>query len=230
MPSVFNHEGHELADSVEIANAFNTYFANIGKNLSSQIDQSDTNADYKLYLTSPTAEKMQEEVHVLKTEYRKLRDENVILKNQTNNIESYSRRDNLIIYGVTEPKNESPSQCEKLVKQSFVTHLNLTDLEAGNIEFVRCHRLYSNRKNAVKPVIVRFKNFNDRETGGCVNRRFETGTLTKVKISLNQLPITEGNCFLCLQRQENSPTLINAQCPSNLMCYTSEGTSIQLIH
>ena len=29
MPSVFNHEGHELADSVEIANAFNTYFANI---------------------------------------------------------------------------------------------------------------------------------------------------------------------------------------------------------
>ena len=31
MPSVFNHEGHELADSVEIANAFNTYFANIGK-------------------------------------------------------------------------------------------------------------------------------------------------------------------------------------------------------
>ena len=58
MPSVFNHEGHELADSVEIANAFNTYFANIGKNLSSQIDQSDTNADYKLYLTSPTEEKM----------------------------------------------------------------------------------------------------------------------------------------------------------------------------
>ena len=45
-----------------------------------------------------------------------------------------------------------------------MTHLNLTDQEAGNIEFVRCHRLYSNRKNSVKPVIVRFKNFNDRET------------------------------------------------------------------
>ena len=53
MPSVFNHEGHELADSVEIANAFNTYFANIGKKQSYQIDQSDANADYKLYLTSP---------------------------------------------------------------------------------------------------------------------------------------------------------------------------------
>ena len=31
MPFVFNHVGHELADSIEIANAFNTYFANIGE-------------------------------------------------------------------------------------------------------------------------------------------------------------------------------------------------------
>ena len=54
-----NHEGHELADSAEFVNTFNTYFANIRKNLSSQIDQSDANADYKLYLTSPTEEKMQ---------------------------------------------------------------------------------------------------------------------------------------------------------------------------
>ena len=57
MPSVLNHEGHELADSVEIANAFNTNFGNIGKNLSSQIDQSGANADYKLYLISLTEEK-----------------------------------------------------------------------------------------------------------------------------------------------------------------------------
>ena len=58
MPSVFNHEGQELADSSEIANAFNIYFANIGKNLSSQIDQNVANADYKSYLTPPTEEKM----------------------------------------------------------------------------------------------------------------------------------------------------------------------------
>ena len=45
IPSVFNHQRHELADLVEIANAFNTYFANIGKSLSSQINQSDANAD-----------------------------------------------------------------------------------------------------------------------------------------------------------------------------------------
>ena len=58
MPSLFTHEGRDLADSTEIANAFNTYFANIGKNLSSQIDQNIDDADYKQYLTSHTAENL----------------------------------------------------------------------------------------------------------------------------------------------------------------------------
>ena len=56
MPSLFTHEGRDLVDSTEIANAFNTYFANIGKNLSSEIDQNNVIVDYKQYLTSPTRE------------------------------------------------------------------------------------------------------------------------------------------------------------------------------
>ena len=47
MPSLFTHEGRDLVDSREFANAFNTYFANIGKKLSSQIDQNNVIADYK---------------------------------------------------------------------------------------------------------------------------------------------------------------------------------------
>ena len=56
MPSLFTHEGRDLVDSTEIANALHTYFANIGKNLSSQINQNNVIADYKQYLTSPTRE------------------------------------------------------------------------------------------------------------------------------------------------------------------------------
>ena len=56
MPSLFTHERRDLVDSTEIANAFNTYYANIGKNFSSQIDQNNVTADYKQYLTSPTKE------------------------------------------------------------------------------------------------------------------------------------------------------------------------------
>ena len=58
MPSLFTHEGRDLASSTEIANAFNTYFANIGKKLSSQIDLNIYGADYKQYLTSHTAENL----------------------------------------------------------------------------------------------------------------------------------------------------------------------------
>ena len=58
MPSLFTHEGRDLAGSTEIANAFNTYFANIRKNLFSQIDQNIVQADYKQYLTSHTDENL----------------------------------------------------------------------------------------------------------------------------------------------------------------------------
>ena len=58
-PLKFVHEGREIEDPTEIANAFNIYFAHIGKNLSSTIEQDDTNAHYKQYLNSPTAEKLQ---------------------------------------------------------------------------------------------------------------------------------------------------------------------------
>ena len=56
---------------------------------------------------------VQEDVHDLKTKCWKWRDENASLENQTNSIENYSHRDNLIIYGVLEPKDESASMYEK---------------------------------------------------------------------------------------------------------------------
>ena len=40
--------------------------------------------------------------------------------------------------------------------------MNFTDQEVANINFARCHRLHTTRKNSVKPIIVRFKNFCDR--------------------------------------------------------------------
>ena len=46
MPSLFTHEGRDLACSEEITNASKTYFANID------------DADYKQYLSSDTAENL----------------------------------------------------------------------------------------------------------------------------------------------------------------------------
>ena len=56
MPSEFIHETCELADPTEIANAFNSYFANIGKKLSSKIEHDDITVDYKQFLNLPAVE------------------------------------------------------------------------------------------------------------------------------------------------------------------------------
>ena len=77
-------------------------------------------------------------------------------------METYSRRDNIIIYGIKEPENESSILCEKSVRQLFVNQLGLTNDDAAAIRFVRCHRLYERRATR-KPIIVRFFNYSDRE-------------------------------------------------------------------
>ena len=103
------------------------------------------------------------EVRELRAECQSLRAENIDLKSQTNNLETYSRRDNLIIYGIPEQNGETASQCEASVRALFVNKLQLTVQEADGIAFVRCHRLYRPRKNITKPIIVRFSSFKDRE-------------------------------------------------------------------
>ena len=53
LPSTFLHDDLEFTDPIEIANAFNTYFANIGKTLASQIENTITNdEDFTQYLNT----------------------------------------------------------------------------------------------------------------------------------------------------------------------------------
>ena len=55
LPSSFLHNDLELKDPFEIVNAFNTHFANIGKSLASEIENTITNdANYTQYLNTPS--------------------------------------------------------------------------------------------------------------------------------------------------------------------------------
>ena len=55
LPSTFLHDNLELTDPIVIANAFNTHFANIGKTLSSQIENSITSdKEFTQYLNMPS--------------------------------------------------------------------------------------------------------------------------------------------------------------------------------
>ena len=58
LPSIFFHDNKELTNPTEIANAFNVYFANIGKNLAADIRSSiSTDQSYTQYLLNHTKEK-----------------------------------------------------------------------------------------------------------------------------------------------------------------------------
>ena len=54
--SIFYHNGFTLLNAKDIANAFNVYFANIGKNLASEIEQNVNIIDYTQYLSTPITE------------------------------------------------------------------------------------------------------------------------------------------------------------------------------
>ena len=57
MPSTFFHNGKELTNPTEIANAFNTHFVNMGKILASEIvNNIQDNADYTQCLSIPSVE------------------------------------------------------------------------------------------------------------------------------------------------------------------------------
>ena len=78
-------------------------------------------------------------------------------------METYSRRDNLVLHGISLPVNESSISCAKAVRKFMVDQLQFNEVDASAVQFVRCHRLNDNRKSQKKPVIVRFKSYSDRE-------------------------------------------------------------------
>ena len=63
------------------------------------------------------------------------------LKSQTNSIETYSRKDNIVFYGISEKNNESESQCATSVRQFMMNTLKIPQDRVNKMAFVRCHRL-----------------------------------------------------------------------------------------
>ena len=107
-------------------------------------------------------EEMNIELAELRKWCKKLLSESTSVQSQVNNMEPYSRRDNIIIHGVKEPAGETSVLCEKAVRQFFADQLKFSAADVAATCFVRCHRLHD-RRATHKPIIVRFVNFCDRK-------------------------------------------------------------------
>ena len=158
------HEVTAAASAAESASAL----ANENKTAIEQLKQEivSMNHDHKQEMLALKQEqvKQRQEMELLKNDSKQIKSECVAIKTQTNNMETYSRRDNLLFHGIDQPANESNFSCAKAVRKFMVEQLQFNDGDASAVQFVRCHRLPENNRNAQsKPIIVRFKNCADRE-------------------------------------------------------------------
>ena len=114
-------------------------------------------------------------LHNFKSEFKclqhtcdNLKQENMKLKQQTSNLESYSRRNNLLLKNVPESEDNEIT-CETVVKKIMKFHLTKDNDEDNHLidrmTFIRCHRLGAQDTNnrRVRPMIIRFNNFSDRQ-------------------------------------------------------------------
>lgn len=119
-------------------------------------------------------EKANENIEILTKSINKIEQENVQLKERVVQLEkkvdyfeNQSRRNNLVIYGLKETKDESWNETEDkataFVKDKFGITLQERDIE-------RAHRLGTNKSGNQRPVIIKFNNYKVKErilrTGG----------------------------------------------------------------
>ncbi|XP_060562431.1 uncharacterized protein LOC132722044 [Ruditapes philippinarum] len=114
-----------------------------------------------------------EQVNALQNRCIDLAEYNHILQKQAENVqdkpldlETRSMRSNLIFYGLNKPEppepndTREPEDCDKLVKDLIRETL---DLEVNDMVFDRAHRLGGIRSKRPRPIVVKFKDYADRE-------------------------------------------------------------------
>lgn len=126
----------------------------------------ETNANYAKKLADKNAEdifKLHKKMINLQRECISLKEENIAMKKHSDNIELYSRRDNLIIHGVNDIPNESNAQCIEAAKKFIKNQLLISPNTVDAIKFVRCHRMGTPIPGKARPIIMRFYDYDMRE-------------------------------------------------------------------
>lgn len=89
----------------------------------------------------------------------------VCLEKKTDYLENQSRRNNLVFEGIEEAVDETWAVSEAKVREVFTKVLKLNPEHANSIAIKRAHRTgrRDDRKGRSRPVVVKFRNFRDRE-------------------------------------------------------------------
>ena len=88
-----------------------------------------------------------------------LKVENTALKEQVNNLENHSRRDNLLFYGFPEQKGEKDYNCTGKVYDLLRYRVRIPAWVLDSMLIVRCHRKGPYTPGKARPIIVKFHYF-----------------------------------------------------------------------
>ena len=108
----------------------------------------------KLQTEEERTSKLEEEVRVVRSEMESYRKELDDLKEHFTNLDTYTRRDNLIFLNIQEEEDED---CNKKI-----TTILSENLEVDNIRLTRVHRLGEYKPGFTRAIIARFHFFPDR--------------------------------------------------------------------
>ena len=109
------------------------------------------NASSDIEELTTKSDQMSDKLSELEETVESLRQDNARLFNKSLQLETYSRRDNLIFEGVKETLNED---CQEIVSNAF------KDMDL-DIAIVRAHR-YGPRGGSNRPIIIRLLNYDDK--------------------------------------------------------------------
>jgi hypothetical protein len=126
-----------------------------------------------------------EENKEMKKEIELLKCENDKLKNELSNLQSYSRRDNVVVTGVAETKNESVNEVFNSISKAIGSSLSSRDISVA-------HRLPSRKKGTSKPIVIKFLRRQDKVSwlGGfrSLSSEDDSGPGISAKIISDSLP------------------------------------------
>lgn len=91
----------------------------------------------------------------IKKDNEKLKSDNEKLKTDIADLQSYSRRDNIVVTGITETNNECVNEVFNMLSKTIGSELTARDISVA-------HRLPSKKKDSIKPIVIKFVRRQDK--------------------------------------------------------------------
>lgn len=117
--------------------------------------------------------------------------DNIQLNSKINDLEARSLRDNLLFHGFDETADEN---CEMLI-QNFIKHD--LGIDGKEIKIERAHRIGSNKSKGIRPVVVKFLEWKDRE----LVRKTASDKLTELKLKRKGVGVQQTKAVLAKRKE-----------------------------